>query len=318
MTRINKILFPTDFSECAEHAFSQAAHLASLFDAELHVFNIRVLRKNEHPSMRAFLDEEAEEIYQQNVSRSEKLRRSPFLDEDRIIVLEPGTTGTSACDAILNYASDAEIDLIVMGTHGRRGPRRFLLGSTAACVVRQATCPVVTLRFDADPMDSDEKPHLLVPVDFSNHAEDAVRYANTLAGMWGGEITLLHVIEEMVLPAVYGIEPVALQPMTALSDNTRSELQYLGDRLIDEGIPFRTEVLIGPTPVVISEYAAEKESDMIVISTHGLTGLKRVLMGSITEAVVRSAPCAVWTIKSFGTKQSESVPSAKEETIQNA
>lgn len=316
MMNVQKILFPTDFSECAEHAFSQAAHLASLFDAELHVYNTRVVKRNEHPSVRAFLEDEARDVALQSELRMPTARKSPFLEDDRIIVLEPGTTGLSVCDAILKYAEQAAIDLIVMGTHGRRGPRRFLLGSTAACVVRKAACPVVTLRCDAAPMEPKDEPRLLVPVDFSQHAEAVLHTATELATRWGGGITVVHVIEEMVIPAVYGIEPAALPPMTALIDQTRTELRKLGARIIGEAVPFDTDVLIGPTAVLITEYARERAVDMIMLSTHGLSGFKRMLLGSVAEAVVRSAPCAVLTFKSSGTEQVDSLPSAME--TQNA
>ncbi len=301
MLAIKKILFPTDFSECAEHAFAHAAELAAHFDAEVHVFHTRIRPFSYYPALKHLLDEAEELEEQENLPHdvsAEKTLKAPL--GDQVIVISAEKSGLSAYEEILDYAEEHDIDLIVMGTHGRRGPRRFLIGSTAERVVRMSSCPVLTLRDDAPSMSAENMRHLLVPVDFSEHSMEAVRYAAELATVWNARITLLHVIEEAILPTVYGVEPVAVFPVDHLLEESRKELDKLRAARFDEDAPVDTKVIVGHAATSISDYADEVEADLIVISTHGLTGVKRFLMGSVAEHVVRSSHCAVLTVKPFG------------------
>ena len=139
MLTVKNILFPTDFSECAEHAFAQASHLAEHYDAVLHVLNVVVahpedpdnpmayLREMEHPGPSGEADQECR-------------------DENGICVIRAQEVAFTEVRGILDYADRHDIDLIVMGTHGRRGLGRLLLGSVAENVVRLACCPVFTLK----------------------------------------------------------------------------------------------------------------------------------------------------------------------------
>ena len=299
MLAIKKILFPTDFSECAEHAFDHAAGLAAAFDAEMHVFHARIRRGEEYPAL-AELMEDSGESTDEPLDIPVRERQGKTSRVDTTVVIQAERTGASACEAILEYAREHDIDLIVMGTHGRRGAKRLLMGSTAECVVRSATCPVLTLRADAPTMSEAGFSHILAPVDFSEYAEEAAAYTAELARRWNARVTLLHVVEEAVLPTVYGIEPVALYSIDHLLDRSRNEIESLKTKFFDTGMAVDTEIVVGHAGYSIADYAKEAGTDLIVISTHGLTGQKRFLLGSVTEQVVRSAPCAVFTVKPFG------------------
>ncbi len=297
MLSINKILFPTDSSECAEHAFSHAAHLAALFDAELHVFNTKISQSDEYPALKHLLDE-FEDADVEDLP-GDRVQRSIPAGKDRVIVVEAGSSGPSACAAILNYVEEHEIDIIVMGTHGWRGPRRMLIGSTTECIVRKAPCPVLSLRMEADAPRNWDLTHILVPVDYSQFSKQAVIQANELARLVNAKITLVHVLEEMAIPTVYGIEPVALPQMEHLIDRSNKELQQIKDEIIDGDIKVEYHTLIGRPSFLITELAKDNEVDLIMMSTHGHTGLKRFMMGSVAESIIRISPCAVLTIKSF-------------------
>ena len=299
MLRINKILFPTDFSECAEHAFSDAANLAARFDADLHIFHTKISKKEENPALAHLLAEFDDDATDVPDSLNAQLTRPDSVDH-QVTVIEVNATGRSACDTIVKYAEENEIDLIVMGTHGKRGAKRLFMGSTARCVVRHASCPVLTVQMDADEMKDGDPSHIIVPVDFSNHAKEAVKHANEFAMLWGARITLINVIDDTILPAVYGIEPVAPLPMKPLVDRSNTELKDIREALIDESIDVDIQVLMGRPSFLINDYAKEHNADLILMPTHGLTGLKRFLLGSVAESVIRDAPCAVLTIKPFG------------------
>jgi universal stress protein A len=140
---------------------------------------------------------------------------------------------------------------------------------------------------------------ILAPTDFSEHSEKALRYACQLAERLGSELRLLHVLSE-ILPA--GPDPLMMPVMpteyyTESEDKARQTL----DRLLDPtwGRPARvvTEVRWGSPVETIVAYALDNKVDLIVIATHGRTGLSHVLLGSVAERIVREAPCPVLTIR---------------------
>lgn len=133
--------------------------------------------------------------------------------------------------------------------------------------------------------------HLLVPVDFSTYAETALTYAMTLASKLGARLTLMHVIHLAPLGVAEGgavlpyLEAVEAQAQAGMADY-RERVQAAGlkvDVVIVHGVPFQS----------IIDTAIEHKVDLIVMGTHGRTGLRHVLLGSVAEKVVRLAPCPV-------------------------
>ena len=136
--------------------------------------------------------------------------------------------------------------------------------------------------------------HILIPTDFSERAKHAMTYAFELAQICGAKLSLLHVIE---VP-VYAIE--VYLPLADLEQEARRELALLlpeaeaayvnVTRLVEMGVPYQK----------ILETATAEQVDLIVMATHGRTGLGHLLMGSVAEHVVRMAPCSVLTIRPPG------------------
>lgn len=298
MLRIRNILFPTDFSDCAERAFTHAAQIASRVDnAKIHAFHTRIRQKDMYPALTHLL-EDLDENDPEALAEHEQTVDFPYADHD--LVIQADATDSSACNAILGYSEEHDIDLIVMGSHGRRGPKRLFLGSTAECVIRNASCPVLTLRSDAESLHGDKLSHIMVPVDFSAYAEEALRYANAFAKLWNARVTLVHAIEEAVIPTVYGIEPMSFPSLEPLLDKSNAALMDMAANYIDADIEVNIETLIGPPAPVIAEFADKQKADMIVLASHGLTGFKRFLLGSVAESLNRLASCAILTVKPFG------------------
>jgi nucleotide-binding universal stress UspA family protein len=141
---------------------------------------------------------------------------------------------------------------------------------------------------------------ILAPTDFSPHAETAMRYACGLAERLGARLHLLHVLPEVV--------PVGPDPMLAPSlppeyytETEAQSLEALGQALNTEwGRPPAIDVAVrwGGAVEGIVGYAADQSIDLIVLATHGRTGLKHVLLGSVAERIVRESPCPVLTIRS--------------------
>ena len=207
----------------------------------------------------------------------------------------------SAAPAILEYSSKNGIDLIVIGTHGRRGIEHLLLGSAAEEVVRLADCPVFTIRESEEikPIKLFEK--ILVPIDFSEHSKKALTYAKEIANSYGANLQLLHVIEDTIHPAF------SLSGKSSIFDlvpGIEEDCRRRIERLIQEtGVSKEnTEIVVkgGQAANDIIKFAKDNSSDLVVIATHGLTGIEHLLLGSVTEKVVRMAPCPVFTVKSYG------------------
>ena len=137
---------------------------------------------------------------------------------------------------------------------------------------------------------------LLVPVDFSESCGKAVALAIDLAKTVGASVELLHVVPRPVYPALYGgFVPNTMVDYEAMMEEAARGLAAVAAELSDAGVPVSTEVTSGAPHDAIVERAAATGADMIVMATHGLTGLDHALMGSVAERVVRMAPCPVLT-----------------------
>lgn len=300
---IRNVLFPTDFSSCAESAFTYADELASAYGATLHILHAVVWSDTAYLASDGYFFPESERTRMLNQAKAsaedslaEEGRRAktPTVRCDQQV-------GGSATQVILGYADDHDIDVIVLGTHGRRGLSRMMLGSTAETVVLHAHCPVVTVRHrdENDPIPSGRPRRILVPVDFSDHTSLLLRHACALAKDTGAHLDLLHVVSDIYMPTIYGIEPIHLQ-FEAIQDKSRHLLEDLASEFIGDAVPVECHTTTGDPNQRIVDVAHEREADLIMIATHGYTGLKRVMMGSVAKWVIRRAECPVFTVRSTG------------------
>lgn len=300
MLKIKKILLATDFSEGAEARLSHARDLARRAEAELHILYAHVLHgEPTEGSRRPATESDAKDDLLRLVDRvaGEDVDKQ---DVRTKLVVERNVT---AAPAILDYAASEAVDVIVLGTHGRRGVRRLILGSVAEEVLRMAPCPVVTVRPSAESLPGlgSGRPALLVPLDFSKHSANALRYAKELAALYGAHLDLLHVVEETLHPAFYGIAIQSIyDAQPDIEEKSVAHMREMFERAAGPEVEVNYEARPGRAGTEIAAYAEEKKSDMIVMGTHGLTGLDHFLMGSTTERVVRRSPVPVFTVKSFG------------------
>ena len=301
MLTIKKILLPTDFSADAMGAGAYARALAHAAGAELHVIYADVLHADSLAGVSDF--PKTPESVQVELERlTAEAAAADGLDVD---VQHVVTRNISAAPAILEYAGDHDVDVIVMGTHGRRGVRRLLLGSVAEEVVRVSRCPVLTVRQQSEaPLKHVEIGSILVPIDFSIHSRNALSYATELARLFKSRLDLIHVVEETLHPAFYGI---TVQSIYDVHPDIEERALAQMRRLVDGAdVPATFEARPGSAANGIVEYATERGSGLVVMCTHGLTGLDHFIMGSTTERVLRRAPCPVFSVKSFGKSLIES------------
>ena len=296
--KIRRILYPTDFSPCADTALSHALFHAEVDEAELHIIHGVINLTGETPFYN--VEPEVIEAKMEEVAKTQLAEQLEPHRERPIQIREGNIRGRSAANVILEYAVDHDCDLIVMGTHGRRMFEHFLLGSVAESVLRLAPCPVITVRADEhDQQRLQPIRHLLAPLDFSTASEKSLEMGVDMARLHGSEkLTLLHVMEDYFYPG--GIDP----GVSAIAELTPKLLRERENRLtkIAEEIdldPSRihVEVRMGRPAHTIVKFAEENDVNMIVTGSGGAGGLGRLLLGSTAERVLRLAPCPVLTTR---------------------
>lgn len=289
-----RILLPTDFSSGAARARDYAVFLAQIYGAELRLLHV----SQPYPTLTT--DAVAEpyllEPVRQQVSRvMDEL--SGRLREAGIQASGMQTIGIPS-EEIIRTAREEGADIIVMGTQGRTGLDHVLVGSTAERVVKGAPCPVMTVRPSSN-ADSQQVPitvqRLLVPVDFSDSSVDVLEVALHVARRLGASVTLLHVVEWAWLRLQFTVAELAE------SDRVRTEMEsrlgQYADLLRAQGLRVETVMRGGGGPGdFIVETAEQQRSDLIIMGTHGRRGIRRALIGSVAEAVLRAAPCPVLTV----------------------
>ncbi len=281
-----KILCPVDFSPGSRRAMRVAIRLANEAGAELvlahawhvppvafageHVFAPGVMEELER-SARTALDEAAREA---TAHGAERLTTKLLGGMPRHEIVK-----------LLDH--DPAFDLVVMGTHGRTGLARILLGSVAESTVRHAPCSVLAIRPDGEPR---PLARVLCPVDFTESSRFAADLAADLARPAGGKLTLLHVIDP---PAVYGSGQRTIELLGDLERFSKEHLDQWAARLEDRArAPVTKLSRIGFPGAEILKVLDEK-FDLVVMGSHGRTGLSRVLLGSVAEKIVRHASCPV-------------------------
>ncbi len=296
--KVTRILAPTDFSAAAEGACRLAARLAMRAEAHLVLFHAlsgvelaqQMGGKMDRTQVSVLNDvRDRLQAWFEEVVPAE-LRR--FLNvEFSVKVGEP-------TPAIAAVAKRSGVDLIVMATEGRTGLAHFLMGSVAAAVLRSVTVPVLALRAWQAGRPFTTVQRILWATDLSPISEGAWPYALKLADLFGAEVILLHVVrptelagavDSPVPPPTHWLERY-LEPLDRELEQRRQEVERLG-------LQARRKVLVGVPAEVIAEEAGKEQADLIVMGTHGRTGLVHALVGSVAEAVVRKAPCPVLAVQ---------------------
>jgi nucleotide-binding universal stress UspA family protein len=201
--------------------------------------------------------------------------------------------------AILDYTKEHRIDLVIMATHGRRGIGRLVLGSVTSEVVRGAHVPVLVLREPSQATMWNRLERILVPHDTSQHSQRALGMAKEIAAWSGASLDLLHVLPDPVMPAFYGTAVTAIYDTHRgpLREEATRELERLVEAAPGQPVPYRIHVRAGDPSREILESANELASQLVLLSSHGLTGLDRLLLGSVAERLVRACPVPVLVVE---------------------
>lgn len=291
MKPIKNVLYPTDFSDVAEAAHAHAAYICKQFGATLHVVHARQDTEPGGTALHDYVPAEQKD-WSPPFQKYVDIQHPQKVQVDSISWAE--ISGHSISEILLEYANLNDIDLIVLGTHGHRGFGRILLGSTAEKIVRLAKCSVLTVGGKAHKMIAPKLERILVPIDFSEFSLDALDIAKELAHSFSAEMSLLHVFQPISFPLPYGVTSPNIMT-EEVQERTQRALDALGENANGVEVAIHTEN--GFPEYEITAFAQENDADLIVIASHGLTGFNRFIQGSVSQEVVRRAPCPVYTVK---------------------
>ncbi len=300
MSQFRRVLVPVDFSPLSLEALRFGASLARHDQATLHLVHAvqdvvpLTAGGGDYSALAAQYFSEAEAAAKQALEGPATATLT-----DGLSVVRETLTGTPA-DRLLEFAEANQIDLICVGTHGRGGLSRLLLGSVAEKMVQRAKCAVLVVRQTDRTAEAAAGGELrlgrvVVPVDFSDSSQTAVAEAADLARRFGAELHLLHVVEDSS-PAVSEIALARPVFRSYLQDLLKSGEGALAELVLPVELPaghVKRRVVVGEPIDQITGYARDNEADMIVMGTHGRTGPAHWFLGSVAERVVRSAPCPV-------------------------
>jgi nucleotide-binding universal stress UspA family protein len=292
---IQRVVYATDLSTISEPAWDEAKQLGHLFGAEillLHVVPPPVIL----PSEGYFPPQLFEELTQSARRESEKgldrLLGSVAGSGVKVRVrLERGPVA----QRILEVAAEEAADLLVVGTHGRTGLERALLGSVADRLVRQATCPVLTVRPTVGSMPRGALRRICYATDFSPTARAAWPWVVAIAGAANAEVDLVHVTFEPVPDRHLSAEALG-QMAHAFREQGRTEAERFLERSTLRRERVQVRLPQGDPGEQIVHRAREQAADLIVMGTHGWSGLVRWMLGSVAYRVIQTAPCPVLTI----------------------
>ncbi len=290
-----QILLATDFSKPAQRAHAYAAKLATAFNARLVILNVLEgppVLDREFPVNALYLKQLQEEADRELTKLARLVKRDG-------ISVEPWLEYGIPAQCIAKAAEKRSAALIVLGTHGRTGWNRVLLGSTAEAVVREASCPVLTVRLAEEsaglPGDATIE-SLLVPIDFSEFAQEALEYAALLAKQLNARVRLVHAMTAAAYPLDFALFNVREEK--ALQEKVHERLEELVSAVKADGVVAESVCEVGAPGEVILKHAKEEGAGAIVMGTHGRRGLSHLALGSVAEYVVRHAACPVFTVKS--------------------
>ena len=297
--KIDKILVPLDFSPASMEALGYAVSLAKQFHAAIHLVHV-------YPSDEASSVPGTGHLLFQSAEAIERLNEElTGIHSKHVPTFRPESChirGGRPYEQIVSVARELDADLIVISTRGHSGLKHLLLGSTAERVVRNAPCPVLVTRKRKQKSKANSKTFvrtILVPTDFSQCSLAGTEYAAFLARMVGATLRFFHAMYPYTNYVFIDRAGVRLSGLAeAVEQTARQEMDALKKMDFLRGVAVQTELLPGLAADEICAAAGEPDVDLIVTSTHGRTGLKHVLIGSVAEHVARYAERPVLVVPS--------------------
>lgn len=304
MTARGPIVCATDLSPSGAEAVDIAARIASATGSPLELVHVG----GAEPEPTGEPANEAERVYRERLAVRHAATASALEKErERATALGPGATTAllngRAWEAIVDHAEAVQASLLVVGPHGHAGPRastrrdlsEWIVGSTADRIVRHAPCPVLV-----GPRGEAHAPRLgastwLVAVDFSDPSRAALQLAMSMAKACQAKLVALHVSHDPIMRLDPAGDEEPFPPLDEVAKDMakRKHAELVGLVKGELGEPIEVKVVVGDPAHEIAVHAKEIDAHLIVMGTHGRTGLARFLLGSTAESVLRLSPVPV-------------------------
>jgi nucleotide-binding universal stress UspA family protein len=290
MTCYRHVLIATDYSDEAERALVVGAQFARRCSAQVtlaHAYDatpyMRLLEpRNSAEAKLAMRDAAAEKL---------GALRDAHLDGLEVDIA--AVSAESPAMGICDHAEKVGADVIVVGTRGRGTVMRVLVGSVAERIIRHAKCDVLVVRGNTDGWSPS---HMVAPTDLSEVASVAIEATAVLHGVFESKVSLLHVYDDDVpVPAAGAFK---LADTAVVAANLKNELDTKRQDIFGDDENVDSEVLVGEHPAdIICKWCEDNDANLVIVSSHGRTGLAHVLMGSVAEQIIRYAPCPALAIR---------------------
>jgi len=308
MSERGPIICATDLSPSGHEAVEIAAQMAAATGNALRLLHVCA----EGPDEGVEPSSEGERVYRERLQRR-RVAAGAALEKERgrAEAFGPHTTGTLLSgrpwEALVNTATSEDASMIVVGPHGHNGPKsaarrglsEWILGSTADRVLRHAPCPVLI-----GPR-GDERSHpigggtWMVAVDFSEPSREALRLAKAMAAACQAKLVALYVSDDPILRLDPAGDAEPFPPLDAvakeMAEHKRKELDGFVKGTLGEAV--ETHVAIGEPASEIASHAAEIEARLIIMGTHGRTGLAHFFLGSTAERTLRTSGVPVLCVR---------------------
>ena len=301
MIEIKRILCPIDFSDHSRHALHHAAAIAGWYESLITLLYV-------HPFVPDAAAAAGAPVFTPFVvtaaDREKLLASMKSFGEREILSSVPvgvEVTEGPVAPEILGRAKALAADLIVIGTHGRSGFERLMIGSVTERVLRQASCPVLSVPTRAEDAGTLAPlfKRILCAVDFSDCSMRALHFAMAFAQEADGHLTVLNVVE---LPAdaherLPHLSPGVREYVAAVEEDHRQRLASAVPEAVRAYCDVETMMVPGKPYQEVLRVAGEQQSDLIVMGVHGRSAADLLFFGSTTQQIVRQAACPVLTLR---------------------
>lgn len=298
---MRSLLVPLDGSAYSEQSLPLATELARATGATVHLAHVHVLQAPESflsNTQYRFegLDLDAYEARYQQKEKAYLLGVAERVDATAHTPVDTTVLEGRVTDNLESYADEVRADMILIATHGRTGKRRLFGGSVADALIRHTTLPVLLVHPLKSQPASDLAPafrHILVPLDGSETGCTILATVKDIAHATGTRITLLNVVPNKTVAGsrIFSLLP---EDLAEALETAGAYLRDIADELEVEGlhVDVRVEKHKSPAQAIV-EVANELGVDLVALATHGYSGLKRTILGSVADEVVRGTPLPI-------------------------
>lgn len=291
-----KILVPLDGSELAERALQPALALARPDGGELILMRVPVMERIALSTPEGYGLLWPDQSFEQSQKEStEYLATVQKTYQQPSFTLRTLIVDGDVASSIVDTAAAEKVDLIVISTHGYSGLTRWMLGSVTERVLRGAACPVLVVRTE-NPVR-----RVVITLDGSELSEQALKPGFDLAAQTGSAVAVLRAIPEVPPHQVERLDEIETSLGKRFQEDLFTEVEaYLKEcvaRYAPPGLKVETHVMFGPAAYTLIKFAELESADVIVMATHGRTGLRRWAYGSVTDKVLHGALCNTLVIR---------------------